>query len=342
MHLRRDSAGFYNNRHVWQTVGSISLKIGDSLGALYAFQQVCRRSIFFMDKGNYANFFIIIQVRKMEPESVEQMDKYAALLKGQSKLVELNRYLLFRRSVDFSFIKRLAHELLSIDDQKPESWIALAHYMHLKGDIERALVYAEKAVRLDKRHQESYQVKGSLLMATGRPTESLICFKKAHKICPDLYTFEGNVCRIYSHIFKCISGLIHSCLALMMVKEALHVAKEALKLTPNHPRALALVGLVLQRAGETEKARKAYETALLRDPKCIEAIMALCSILCDQKQYVTALQLLERYLPYHCTDWMHVRIGDVHSMCCSNWIKAHHHYQLALRYRSIAASFDFF
>lgn len=119
-------------------------------------------------------------------------------------------------------------------------------------------------------------------------------------------------------------------MALNMNKEALHVAKEALKLTPHHPRALTFVGAVLQRAGELEKARKAFETALSKDAKSVEAILALCSVFCQQKKYSVALQHLERYLPYHNTDWMHTRIGDIYMLANGDLMKAHHHYQIAL------------
>jgi anaphase-promoting complex subunit 7 len=274
----------------------------------------------------------------MNNELLDHMDKLAALLKSQSKLIELNRF-------DFVFNcstvsekpanNRLSYELLAIDDKRPEPWLALAHYMHMKNDLERALVYAEKAIRLGRRYPGGYQLKGVILLAAGRATESLICFKKAHKLCPDIYTFEGT------HVFllmimyrnpRSLKGLVEACLALTMTKEALHVAKEALKLTPHHPRALAFVGMVLNRAGETEKAKKAFEAALGKDPKSIEAVLALITILCDQKQYPAALQHLLHYLPYHNTDWMHTRIGDIYLLANNDLISAHRHYQLALRY----------
>lgn len=140
---------------VWSEIGDLSLKVGDAIGAFYAFQMA----------------------RKISPEILDRMDRYAALLKGQSNLMELCR---------------LSSELLAINASRPEPWVAMAHYIHSKGDLERAIVYVDKAIKLDRRHVEAHQLKGSLMLATGKPTEALMSYKKAHKICPDLYTFEGN------------------------------------------------------------------------------------------------------------------------------------------------------
>jgi hypothetical protein len=60
------------------------------------------------------------------------MDFYAVLLRQKGAAPHLNT---------------LAHKLMSVDTRRPEPWIAVALHSDLKGERERALVFADKAVQ---------------------------------------------------------------------------------------------------------------------------------------------------------------------------------------------------
>ena len=85
----------------------------------------------------------------------------------------------------------------------------------------------------------------------GRPSDALLCFRRVHKVAPDVFSFEGIPLRWPSLLHY--QGLMESSIALQKDKEALLVAKDALKALPEHPRVLTAVGLVFQHSGEFEK-----------------------------------------------------------------------------------------
>ena len=59
------------------------------------------------------------------------MDEYALLLRSKS---------------DHSELKRLVHDLLNIDAECPEVWVASAIYWDMRNDKERAATYVDKVV----------------------------------------------------------------------------------------------------------------------------------------------------------------------------------------------------
>ncbi|RUS34734.1 hypothetical protein BC938DRAFT_478855 [Jimgerdemannia flammicorona] len=245
------------------------------------------------------------RVRKIDPNVVEGMDKYANLIKNQGKTI---------------FVNKIADELHRINSRRPECWLAMALYCEMKDEREKALLFVDKAIALDRRHVEAYQLKGICSFHIEADTgiwhaEAIIAFRKAYRLSKDLF-----VCR----------GLAETYLAIPKIKEAMNVAKEALSLMPRNPIALTLVGMVMVQSAETkDKARKAFETALEYDPKCLEPVFALVSMNVQEQKWAESIALLEKYLPLHPTDVMHTRLADVY-MRAEDYPKALHHYNAAL------------
>jgi tetratricopeptide (TPR) repeat protein len=77
-----------------------------------------------------------------------------------------------------------------------------------------------------------------------------------------------------------LQGLVEAYLEAQppKVREALAMAKEALQLMKNDPKALTLIGLVLMHTEGKEKARKAFENALRYDAHSTDAILALVQL----------------------------------------------------------------
>ena len=109
-----------------------------------------------------------------------------------------------------------------------------------------------------------------------------------------------------------------------------------------------------------------FERALAKDPKCMEAASALCTLLCACKRHQEAIVVyvlvrmarlsfthlhriksslsislclsphvgttfsMEKYVSYHHTEWMHVRVADLYFLT-KDWQKALNHYNIALR-----------
>ena len=44
---------------------------------------------------------------------------------------------------------------------------------------------------MDKRHAEAYLARGAILLALGQHRDALLSYKRAHKLDPTVYSFEG-------------------------------------------------------------------------------------------------------------------------------------------------------
>ncbi|RUP49862.1 hypothetical protein BC936DRAFT_141170 [Jimgerdemannia flammicorona] len=299
---------FKHNVDCLLSLSDAHLMMNNTVEAYYLYSQVrcamnfCSATSFVLIGTQRIAFFL---VRKIDPNVVEGMDKYANLIKNQGKTI---------------FVNKIADELHRINSRRPECWLAMALYCEMKDEREKALLFVDKAIALDRRHVEAYQLKGICSFHIEADTgiwhaEAIIAFRKAYRLSKDLF-----VCR----------GLAETYLAIPKIKEAMNVAKEALSLMPRNPIALTLVGMVMVQSAETkDKARKAFETALEYDPKCLEPVFALVSMNVQEQKWAESIALLEKYLPLHPTDVMHTRLADVY-MRAEDYPKALHHYNAAL------------
>ena len=126
-------------------------------------------------------------------------------------------------------LNRLTNELIAVDSHRPEAWVAISLYCDLKGEKEKALTFIEKALTLSKRHVHAYHVKGNLLLQLNKPDAAV----RSH--------FKGYALKVDIQAFK---GIIESNLKIPKVRDALTSAKEGMKLFPNNPQAISLLGKV--------------------------------------------------------------------------------------------------
>ncbi|KAL3626124.1 Anaphase-promoting complex subunit 7 [Castilleja foliolosa] len=243
------------------------------------------------------------KVRSLDPYVVTYMDEYAMLLKLKSDNTKLNK---------------LVHDLLNIDPAKPEVYVALS-VLWEKKDERSALSYAEKSIRVDERHVAGYIMKGNLYLSMNRPDAAVIAYRGAQELRPDLRSFQG---------------LVRSYLALSKVKEALYVAREAMKAMPQSAKALKLVGDVhASNTNGREKAKKFYESALRLEPGFLGSALALAELHVMEGRNKDAVNLLERYLKDWADDSLHVKLAQV--FAATNMLQdALSHYQAALRINS--------
>jgi anaphase-promoting complex subunit 7 len=161
----------------------------------------------------------------------------------------------------------------------------------------RALGYADRALRLDDRHAASHVIKGQLCLRLKRADAAVGAFKKALALSPSMRSY---------------SGLVAGYLLLNRQKEALSAAKEALRLMPDSPHALALLGDVHGKTPEGgDRARRAYEQALKLDPTSAGVVIALCDVHASQGRLEAAQGLLRRHLETHAVGDVSVQVGAV-------------------------------
>jgi len=224
-------------------------------------------------------------LRTVDECNLDGMDLYAStIIRGGGNVEDLNS---------------LARETMEIDGKRPEPWTTAALYSDLKGDKEKALMFAEKAIFLDKRHVCSYVVYGYLCLSLGHVDKAITAYRMAHRIKREILVFQG---------------LVEAYLAASppKVREALAMAKEALQLMKNDPKALTLIGMVLMHTQEgKEKARKAFENALRYDPHSTDAILALVQLEVSEEHVPEAIALLRKHLEIQNTEMARTELGNL-------------------------------
>ncbi|KAJ1919246.1 hypothetical protein H4219_002097 [Mycoemilia scoparia] len=241
-----------------------------------------------------------LRARKINPKLMSEMDKYANLLQLQGHS---------------DILQRLSDELLRIDYDKPEGWIAAARYFQLKGELKDALAMIWKAQALNVSHAEAYYAEGNIHMQLEQSLEALESFRQAHIISRDAKTYKG---------------LLESYILLSRYKDALVLAKDVVDLMPKNAGALTMVGLVLSHSPDSyDKAVRILKSALEIDIRCSDAVAALASLYVSNEHLDKAISLIESSLPYNDTDVMHTRFADV--LTLDNQLeKATIHYKNAL------------
>ncbi|VFQ64668.1 unnamed protein product [Cuscuta campestris] len=240
------------------------------------------------------------KARSIDPYVMTHMDEYAMLLKVKS---------------EFSKLNKLVHDLLNIDPTRAEVFVALSVLWERK-DEKKALSYAERSIHVDERHIPGYIMKGNLFLSTNHPEAAVVAFRGAQELRPDLRSYQG---------------LVGSYLKLSKTKEALHAAREAMKIMPQSAKVLKLVGDV--HASNTtgrEKAKKFYESSLRLEPGYLGAALALAELHVIEGRNEDAISHLEQYLNDWAHDSLHIKLAQVFS--ATNMLQdALSHYQAALR-----------
>ena len=251
--------------------------------------------------GNYRDAVSCFQhARNVDNACIKKMDHYAVALNATNNVVELNR---------------LTHDLLRIDNRKPETWVSAALYWEGKGDRLRALSYAEKGLRLDDSHAMLHMLKGSLCLKLNRPDSAVSAFRKAH-------TLEQNI--------AASEGLTEAYMADGKHREALVTAREAVRLMPASTQALMLLGNVYAKQSESrDRAMKIFENVLRSNPGCKEAITSIIDIHVANRNLVTAEHILSKHLESNVNDDLHTRLAEIF-VEGQKYGQAIEHYHIAL------------
>jgi anaphase-promoting complex subunit 7 len=251
--------------------------------------------------GNFREAITCFQhARNVDNACVKKMDHYAFALNATHNVVELNR---------------LTHDLLRIDNRKPETWVSASLYWDGKGDRLRALSYAEKGLRLDDTHAMLHLLKGNLCLKLNRPDSAVNAFRKAQTLQPNISAFEG-LTRAYTAYGK------H--------KEALVTAREAVRLMPSSTKAMLLLGNVYAKQSESrDRAMKIFEGILRSSPRCKEAILSKIDIHVANRNLVAAEHTLTKHLETHVNDDLHTRLAGI-LMESQKYGQATEHYHIAL------------
>jgi adenylate cyclase len=148
----------------------------------------------------------------------------------------------------------LAQKALAMDDS-----IALAHmilcYLYLdKGDNDKAMTEAERAVALNPGDWAALNTYGNSLRATGRPEEALPFYQKAIRLTP----FGASV--LYRDFGQAL-------LSTGRFEEAVSAYKKAIQLSPDDITAHIFLAITYAMMGQENEARSEGAEVLRIDPK---------------------------------------------------------------------------
>jgi len=199
--------------------------------------------------------------------------------------------------LDEAELSRLAHELFLATAKRPEPWFVAALCYFRNNASDRSLTLLDEAIALDPRHAPSFQLRGDLLLASGKADQAVVAFFQANALRKDLASFVG---------------LVSANLTARKFKEALHAAKDAVATLPGSARAVALIGQVLATSPEgKDKAKRAFAKALALDPSCAEAALQLVDLSDDDPD--VCVDLLQRALAAGQSADLHAKLGSVYA-----------------------------
>lgn len=140
-------------------------------------------------------------------------------------------------------------------------------------------------------------------------------FRKAKGIDPNITAFQGLTCAY---------------LACGKHKEALVVAREAVRLMPSSSQAIVLLGDVYARQADSrDRAMKMFEGVLQNDPNCNEAISSIIDVHIANRNLVAAEHVLSRHLESNVNDELHTRLAGILTES-QDYSRAMEHYHIAL------------
>lgn len=300
-----------NNLFVLQTIASLQVRsIWKFYRLVLLFNETALLTLFISEiiKLNYGDSTAaestLSQIRQIDRNQLELMDQYANLL--------------FQKSA-FSELSRLAGELIEIDSTRPEPWVSLAIFHQSRQDIDKALIFVDKAIDKNQRHAFAHLVKGYILHDEGRPEHAVISFFRSNEIKQSIASYEG---------------LVYSYLSTNKFKEAICTAKECISTATKDVRAITLVGSALAKAPSTspvvkERAKRALRKALSIDPSALKPLLVLSDVHMELDEWDDAVDILNKGLMVsssnhsvgiydrckdHPLDIIHSKLGDVYTM----------------------------
>ncbi len=150
-------------------------------------------------------------------------------------------------TVDALIRKGNAYEDQGFEDLESSDEGLSKHAPKLKPYFDKAMKCYDKAIEIDPKDADAWNVKGGLLDHLNRFDEAITCYDKALKINPK-----------YAWIW-CNKG--HTLTDLKKFDEAIKCYDEALKINPRDAQTWANRGDVFLEMGKKDEAKKSFEKA---------------------------------------------------------------------------------
>lgn len=205
--------------------------------------------------------------RDNDPHRLEHVDTYSNILYVKERRAELSH---------------LAHTVIKADKYAPESCCVVGNYYSLKGQHERAIVYFQRALRLNRHCLSAWTLMGHEFVELRNTAAAVQCYRKAVDVSERDYRAWYGLGQTYE--------MLH------LYQYALYYYKKAASLKPQDARMWGAVGNCLSRLGNRREAMVALERAVNSGDKEGIATRELARLYREAGQSAKAADCYHRHL----------------------------------------------
>ncbi|KAF5387124.1 hypothetical protein D9615_001841 [Tricholomella constricta] len=221
------------------------------------------------------------EVRILEPHRLWDMEVYSTLLWH------------LQRNVELSF---LAQELLSIDPQSSQTWIAVGNLFSLQKERSQALTCFRRAAEMDPTCAYAYTLSGHESIDEDLD-RAINFFQSALRADPRHYNAWWGL--FYSPLYHFANEVIDryglgTCyLRMSKIRLAEYHYRKAVEIHPNNAVLLGCVGMAVERRGDRNAALALFNDAVKLAPDNALVRYRRAKILVSMRKYESAVQDLE-------------------------------------------------
>lgn len=202
-------------------------------------------------------------VRGLQPYRLWDMEVYSTLLWH------------LQRNVELSF---LAQELLSINPQSPQAWIAVGNLFSLQSERPQALTCFRRAAQIDPACAYAYTLSGH--ESIDEDLDKAVNF------------FQTALCADARH-YNAWYGLGTCYLRMSKIRLAEYHYRKAAEIHPTNAVLLGCVGMAVERRGDRDAALRLFHDAVDLDPDNALVRYRRAKILVSMRKYEAAIEDLE-------------------------------------------------
>jgi len=206
-------------------------------------------------------------MRDADPHRLEHVDTYSNILYVKERRAELSH---------------LAHTVFKGEKYAPESCCVVGNYYSLKGQHERAIVYFQRALRLNRHCLSAWTLMGHEFVELRNTAAAVQCYRKAVDVSERDYRAWYGLGQTYE--------MLH------LYQYALYYYKKAASLKPQDARMWGAVGNCLSRLGNRREAMVALERAVNSGDKEGIATRELARLYREAGQSAAAADCYHRHL----------------------------------------------
>ncbi|XP_028402340.1 cell division cycle protein 23 homolog [Dendronephthya gigantea] len=173
------------------------------------------------------------EVNKVDPFSVDNMDTYSNILYVKEMKPELSH---------------LAHHCFEINKYRVETCCVVANFYSLQACHEKAILYFQRALRLNPRYLSAWTLMGHEYMEMKNTSAAIESYRQAIEVSPRDYRAWYGLGQTYE--------------ILKMPLYSLYYFSQAQRLKPNDSRMVVALGECYQKLNRVDEAKKCYRRAI--------------------------------------------------------------------------------